>query len=100
MTSESEGLRIARYVNVGLWFWLLASDALNPVVTDGDFWGEKLRQAFSVNSNIFNGPRIAGNAVAILVFWFAVDLFLRWLWRLRRGGQQRADRRRVAAKQG
>jgi hypothetical protein len=91
MTTESEGLRIARYVNVGVWFWLLASDALNPVVTNGDFWDEKLRQAFSVNSHIFNAPRMAGNAVAVLLLWFAVDLFLRWLWSEGRGHQQRED---------
>jgi hypothetical protein len=48
MATESEGLRMARYVNVGVWFYLLVSDAINPVVTNGDFWDEKLRQAFSL----------------------------------------------------
>ena len=90
MTTESEGLRMARYVNVGVWFWLLASDVLNPVVTNGDFWDEKLRQAFRVNSHIFNAPRMAGNAVVVLLLWFAVDLFLRWLWSQGRH-QQRED---------
>jgi hypothetical protein len=29
----------ARYINVALWFYLFASDVLNPVTTKGDFWG-------------------------------------------------------------
>jgi hypothetical protein len=28
--AESEGLRMARYINVGVWFWLLASDRVKP----------------------------------------------------------------------
>jgi hypothetical protein len=35
--TESESLRVARYVNVGVWFCLLATDVLNPVVTNGNF---------------------------------------------------------------
>ena len=91
MTTESEGLRIARYVNLGVCFWLLASDVLNPVITNGDFWVEKLRQAFSINSDIFNAPSMAGHAVLVLVLWFAVDQFLRWLGSQGHGGQQRED---------
>jgi hypothetical protein len=91
MATESEALRIARYVNIGVWFYLRASDVLNPVVTNGDFWDEKLRQAFRVNSHNFNAPRMAGNAVAVLVCWFAVDLLLRWLWSHGHGYQQRED---------
>jgi hypothetical protein len=91
MTTESEGLRMARYVNVGVWFYLLVSDAINPVVTNGDFWDEKLRQAFSLNRHILNAPAIAGQAVFILVLWFAVDLLLRWLWSQGRGHQQQED---------
>jgi len=91
MTTEGEGLRTARCVNVGVWFYLLASDVLNPVVTNGDFWDAKLSQAFSLNSHIFDAPRMAGNALAVLILWFAVDLLLRWLWSGGRGHQQRED---------
>jgi len=57
MKPEGDGLRIARYVNVGVWFWLLVSDVLHRVVTTGDFWDEKLRQAFSLNRDILNAPQ-------------------------------------------
>jgi hypothetical protein len=67
MTTESEGLRRARYVNIGVWFWLLVSDVLNPVVTKGDFWGAKLVQAFSRNQDILNAPAMVGHAVLIMV---------------------------------
>jgi hypothetical protein len=91
MKPEGDGLRIARYVNVGVWFWLLVSDVLHRVVTTGDFWDEKLRQAFSLNRDILNAPAIAGQTIVILAFWFAVDLLLRWLWSQGRGSQQRED---------
>jgi hypothetical protein len=91
MTTESEGLRWARYVNVGVWFWLLVSDALNPVVTNGDFWDAQLKQAFSLNQHFSNPPRLLGNAIFVLVLWFAVDRLLRWIWSQGRGGQQVDD---------
>jgi hypothetical protein len=91
MTTESERLRIARYVNIGVWFWLLVSDVLNPVVTKGDFWEAKLAQAFSLNQDILNAPAMVGHAVLILLLWFVVDLLLRWLWSQGRGGQQVED---------
>jgi hypothetical protein len=71
---------MARCINAGVWFYLLVSDVLNPVYRDGNFWDEKLRQALSINPDIFNAPRMAGNAVAFLLLCFAVDLLLRWLW--------------------
>ena len=46
MSDQPEGLRTARYVNIGVWFWLLASDVLSPVRTGRDFWDAKLAQAF------------------------------------------------------
>src|SRR5262249_59727877 len=78
MKPEGDGLRIARYVNVGVWFWLLVSDVLHRVVTTGDFWDEKLMQAFSLNRDILNAPAIAGQTIVILAFWFAGTLLLRW----------------------
>jgi hypothetical protein len=45
MSDQPEGLRMARYVNTGVWFWLLASDVLSPVRTGGDFWSAKVAQA-------------------------------------------------------
>jgi hypothetical protein len=71
---------MARYINVGVWFWLLASDVSTPVGSNGDFWDVKLRQAFSINSDMFNAPAMLGRAVAVLILWFAFDQLLRWLW--------------------
>jgi len=91
MSDQPEGLRIARYVNIGVWFWLLASDVLSPVRTGGDFLDAKLAQAFSVNRYIFEPVYMIGVTVVILALWFAVDLLLRWLWNQGRDHQQRED---------
>jgi hypothetical protein len=84
-------LRIARYVNIGVWLWLLASDVLSPVRTGGDFWYAKLAQAFSVNRYLFEPVYMTGVTAVILALWFAVDLLLRWLWSQGRDQQQRED---------
>jgi len=91
LTTESAGLRTARYVNVGLWFWLLVSDALSPVRTAGDFWEAKLSQAFSVNRYMFEPTYMLGVTVVILALWFVVDPLLRWWWSQGRSSQQRED---------
>ena len=91
MSDQSEGLRIARYVNIGVWFWLLASDVLSPVRTGGDFWDAKLAQAFRVNRYIFEPVYMIGVTVVILALWFTIDLLLRWLWSQGRDHQQRED---------
>jgi hypothetical protein len=74
MSDQPKGLRMARYVNIGVWFWLLASDVLSPVRTGGDFW-----DAFSVNRYIFEPTYMIGVTVVILALWSAIDLLLRWL---------------------
>ena len=74
-------MQIARYVNVTVWFYLWASDILNPVATNGDFWTEKAEQALRLNQNIDDPARLLGNAVIPFVLWLAIDLFLRWLQR-------------------
>jgi hypothetical protein len=74
-------MQIARYINVAVWFYLWASDILNPVVTEGDFWTEKAKQALRLNQNIDDPGRLLGNAVIPLVLWLAIDLFLQWLQR-------------------
>ena len=91
MSDQPEGLRIARYVNIGVWFWLLASDVLSPVRTGRDFWDAKLAQAFSVNRYLFEPVYMIGVTAVILALWFAVDLLLRWLWSQGRDHQQRED---------
>jgi hypothetical protein len=68
---------------VGVWLYLLVSDVLSPVRTAGDFWEGKLAQAVSVNRYIFEPAYMLGVTVVILALWFVVDLFLRWLWRLK-----------------
>ena len=55
---------------------LLAS--INLVVTNGDFWDEKLRQAFNLNRYIFEPAFMAGRRRSYpRLIWFAVDLLLR-----------------------
>jgi hypothetical protein len=44
-------MQIARYINVAVWFYLWASDVLNPIATKGDFWTEKAKQALRLNQN-------------------------------------------------
>jgi hypothetical protein len=78
------GCQRARYINVALWFYLFASDVLNPVTTKGDFWTEKANQALQLNGHVEDPPRLLGNAISILALWFATDLFLRWLRRFNR----------------
>lgn len=81
-------MQTVRYINIAVWFYLLVSEALLPVTTEGDFWSEKAKQALRLNRNIFDNPAFfLGNAITILVLWFASDLLLRWLYGLyRRGG--------------
>ena len=74
-------MQIARYINVAVWFYLWASDVLNPVAARGDFWTEKAKQALRLNQNIDDPVRLFGNAIIPFVLWFAVDLFLQWLQR-------------------
>ncbi len=66
-----------RDINIALWFYLFASDALNPVTSEGDFWIAKASQALRLNHNIEHPVLLVGNAVVILSFWFLTDFFLR-----------------------
>jgi hypothetical protein len=88
-------MQTARYINVALWFYLLASDVLNPVTTAGDFWTEKANQALRLNHNLEHPAAALGNAFAILILWFATDSVLSWLQRRaaaqRLEAQERAD---------
>jgi hypothetical protein len=87
-------MQTARYINVALWFYLLASDVLNPVTTAGDFWTEKANQALRLNHNLEHPAAALGNAFAILILWFATDSVLSWLQRAaaqRLEAQERAD---------
>jgi len=74
MSDQPEGSRIARYVNISVWLWLLASDVLSPVRTGGDFWDAKLAQALSLDRYLFEPLYMIGVTVVILALWFAVDL--------------------------
>jgi hypothetical protein len=75
-------MQIARYINIAVWFYVWASDILNPAVTTGDFWTEKAKQALRLNQNIDDPFRLLGNAIIPLVLWLVIDLFLQWLQRL------------------
>jgi hypothetical protein len=83
---REDAMQTARYINIALWFYLLVSEALLPVTTDGDFWTEKAKQALRLNHNIFDNPAFfLGNAITILVLWFICDWLLRRLFGLDRG---------------
>jgi hypothetical protein len=69
-------MQIARYVNAAVWFYLWASDILNPVVSNGDFWAEKAKQALRLNQHIDDPDRLLGNAVIPFVLWLSIDFFL------------------------
>jgi hypothetical protein len=73
----------ARIVNAVVCLYLWLSDALQPKVTDGDFWAEQVRQLFRPNSHITDLPRLLGNAVIPFLVWLAVD------WHLRRKAKRR-----------
>lgn len=77
-------MQIARYINIAVWFYLWVSDILNPVVTNGDFWTEKAKQALQLNQHIDDPARLLGSAIIPFVLWLAIDLLLQWLQRLDR----------------
>jgi hypothetical protein len=67
----------ARIINAIFWLYMWLSDALEPVVTEGDFWSEKAHQLFRLNDNFDDPARLAGNALLPALLWFVID------WRLR-----------------
>jgi hypothetical protein len=76
-------MQTARWINMALWSYVMFSGVLQPVtVPNGsDYWTEFLRQALSLNHNIFdNPPRFLGNIIVPLVLWFGCDVILRWLY--------------------
>jgi hypothetical protein len=75
---EGEGqMKIVRIINASFWLYVWLSDATQPVLTDGDFWTEKGKQLFRLNSH-FNDPyRLIGNAVIPLALCLAIDWVLR-----------------------
>ncbi len=74
-------MRRARIVNTIFWLYLWLSDAIQPIVTQGDFWAERGKQLFRINSHIGDPFRFAGNAIIPLILWFLID------WGLRRAAR-------------
>jgi hypothetical protein len=74
----------ARILNALFWLYLWLSDVMQPVVNGGDFWPEKGKQLFRLNSHFDDPARLVGNAVIPLVLWFAID------WALRRKAKRSA----------
>ncbi len=81
-------MKKARIVNALLWLYLWLSDALSPAITPGDFWAEKGRQLFRLNSHLNDPPRLIGNAIIPIVLWLAID------WALRRVQKRRTTARK------
>lgn len=73
----------ARVVNGIFWLYLWLSDVLHPVTSGGDFWPEKARQLFHLNSDIGDPATFAGTGVLPLVLWLVLD------WMLRRQNRRR-----------
>jgi hypothetical protein len=78
-------MQTARYINVAVWFYLLVSGFLDPVVVPrgGDYWTEKVNQMFSLSGLIWNGPFMLGKVLPILVFWFIADTIIRRVYERR-----------------
>jgi hypothetical protein len=78
-------MQIARYINIAVWFYLLVSGFLDPVVVPrgGDFWTEKANQALSLTTEVWNGPGMLGRTFLILILWFIGDTIIRWLYKRR-----------------
>jgi hypothetical protein len=70
---------MTRIINLAFWSYLWLSQALEPVITHGDFWAEKGKQFFRLNSALLHGdlPVFIGNAVLPLICCYAVDRILR-----------------------
>jgi hypothetical protein len=81
-------MKIARIINASFWLYLWLSYAMQPVVTQGDFWAEKGKQLFRLNSHYDDFSRLLGNAVIPLALCLAID------WGLRRSNRNasREDR--------
>jgi hypothetical protein len=77
-------MRYARIINAIFWLYLWLSDALNPVLTQGDFWIEKGKQLFRLNSHFDDLPRLIGNGIIPIVVWLLID------WGLRRAARPKA----------
>jgi hypothetical protein len=74
-------MKIARVINASFWLYLWLSDVLQPVVTRGDFWTERGKQLFRLNSHFDDPYRLIGNAVIPLALCLAID------WGLRRSNR-------------
>ncbi len=57
-------MKVVRIVNAIFWIYISLSDAMMPVVTQGDFWAEKGKQLFRFNSNFNDPARLAGYATS------------------------------------
>jgi hypothetical protein len=72
-------MQLVRNLNIALWSYLFASDFLNPVALNENFWSAKASQAVHLN-RYFEGPHLLiRNGVVVLGLWFAADLCLRSL---------------------
>jgi hypothetical protein len=76
---SSGAMQTARYINVVVWFYLLVSGFLDPVIVPrgGDFWIMKTDQALSLTREMWNGPAMLGRAGMILILWFIADTIIR-----------------------
>jgi hypothetical protein len=70
-----------RVINAILWLYLWLSDVMHPVITTGDFWSEKFQQVFHLNRNFDDPVRLLAQSTLLVVFWFAIDSWLRWKFR-------------------
>jgi hypothetical protein len=70
-------MTLPRIINGAVWLYVWLSDALQPVVSDGDFWSEKVKQLARLNQNFGDPPRLIGNAIIPAILWLAIDWWLR-----------------------
>jgi len=55
-----------RDINIAVWFYLFASDFLNPAGTDGKFWIAKASQAVHLNRYFDDPVPLLGNGLVVL----------------------------------
>lgn len=68
----------SRITNGIFWLWMWLSAAMMPVTNGSDdFWAGKTVQLFSLNPNIHDTPRLAGNILIPLILWFIFDRIIK-----------------------
>jgi hypothetical protein len=67
----------ARNANMTFWLMLWLSDVMHPGSPEGNFWVEKGKQLFRLNSSFDDPVRLIGDGIVLVAFWFAIDWWLR-----------------------